>query len=176
MIHEYEFFHGAALLGLIGSSREPIQILSVPGLENSAYSLNGRVGIYIKYSKKRLSPWTFTFTPKHQSTILKLYESYGEVFIFLVCNDDGVVGFNFSDLRNILDEHFLDVEWIRVSRTKRKMYQVSGSDGKLSFRVGGEDYISKVFSTLNIEPLIPSDNLKKVQSSSETDDSDLMEL
>lgn len=176
MINEYEFFHGAAILGLIGSSREPIQVLSVLGFENSAYSLNGRAGIYIKYSKKRLSPWTFTFTPKHQSTILKLYESYGEVFIFLVCNDDGVVGFNFADLRNILDDQFLGVEWIRVSRTKRKMYQVSGSDGELSFRVGGEDYISKVFSTLNIEPLIPSDNQRKLQPSAEADDSSLAEF
>jgi hypothetical protein len=176
MINEYEFFHGAAILGLIGSSREPIQVLSVLGFENSAYSLNGRAGIYIKYSKKRLSPWTFTFTPKHQSTILKLYESYGEVFIFLVCNDDGVVGFNFADLRNILDDQFLAVEWIRVSRTKRKMYQVSGSDGKLSFRVGGDDYISKVFSTLNIEPLIPSDNQRKLQPSAEADESSLTEL
>jgi hypothetical protein len=172
MIHEYEFFHGAALLGLIGSSREPIQVLSVSGFENSAYTLNGRVGIYIKYSKKRLSPWTFTFTQKHQNTILKLYESYGEVFIFLVCHDDGVVGFNFADLRNVLDDEFMGVEWIRVSRTKRKMYQVSGSDGKLSFRVGREDYISKVFSSLNIEPLIQSDSQRRENSSPDDDGSD----
>lgn len=172
MIHEYEFFHGAALMGLLGSSQEPMQVLAVPGFENSAYSINGRVGVYIKYSKKRLSPWTFTFTPKHQSTVQKLYESYGEVFILLVCNDDGVVGFNYSELRIILDDQFIGAEWIRVSRTKRKMYQVSGSDGRLSFKVGGEDYINKVFSKLDIAPLITPDSQKSVYPTSEADEID----
>lgn len=173
MIYEYEFFHGAALMGLVGSSQEPIRVLAVPGFENSAYSINGKVGIYIKYSKKRLSPWTFTFTQKHQNTMQKLYESYGEVFVLLVCNDDGVVGFNFSDLRNILDEQFMGAEWIRVSRTKRKMYQVTGSDGKLSFKVGGEDYINRVFSILGIAPLITLDDQKSMYPISETDEIDV---
>lgn len=158
MINEFNFFHGAVLTELIHESSENINILSLDDFENSAYVINDHIGLYIKYSKKRLTPWTFTFLKKHQDTIKNLKDVYGDVVVILVCNDDGVVGLSFDELKIILDQNHEDVEWLRVSRSKRSMYQVSGSDGDLNFKIASDDYLKKILNSLNIKPTINKNN------------------
>ena len=63
----------------------------------------------------------------------------------MVCNDDGVVVLNFDELKEILSENDEAVEWISATRNRRQMYSISGSDGKLSFKVG-KDELSKMFN------------------------------
>ncbi len=145
MINEFEFYHGAALLALSQASKKPVIIESLKEIyENNAYVVNNKVGIYIKHTKARLSPWRFTFHKKHQDTIRELNDIYGNVVLLLVCHDDGVVGLDFNDLKNILDHNHGDIEWIRVDRGKRKNYRVSGSDGDLSFTITRDDFIKKI--------------------------------
>lgn len=154
MINEFNFFHGAVFTELVHHCSQSISICSLDDSENSAYVINDRVGLYIKYSKKRLTPWTFTFLMKHQDTIKKLKDFYGEVVVVLVCNDDGIVGLSFDELKYILDHNHEDVEWVRVSRSKRSMYQVSGTDGDLNFKIARDDYIKKIINSLDakLEP------------------------
>ncbi len=145
MINEFEFYHGAALLALSQASKKPVIIESLKEIyENNAYVVNNKVGIYIKHTKARLSPWRFTFHKKHQDTIRELNDIYGNVVLLLVCHDDGVVGLDFNDLKNILDHNHGDIEWIRVDRGKRKNYRVSGSDGDLGFTITRDDFIKKI--------------------------------
>jgi hypothetical protein len=148
MINEFNFFHGAVLTQLIHGTSQSISIRSLDENENSAYVINDRIGLYIKYSKKRLSPWTFTFLKKHQDTIKNLKDIYGVVIIMMVCNDDGIVGLSFEELKSILDHNHEDVEWVKISRSKRLMYQVNGSDGNLSFKIAREDYLRKYLDEL----------------------------
>lgn len=145
MINEFEFFHGAALLNISQASKKPILIESLQGVyENSAYVINNSAGLYIKHSKKRLSPWIFTFHKKHQDTIKELNDIYGNAILLLVCNSDGIVGLSFEELKMVLDHNHSEIEWIRVDRTKGKLYKITGSDGALEFKVGMTDYINKV--------------------------------
>jgi hypothetical protein len=144
MINEFEFFHGAALITISQASKKPITIESLKGsYENSAYILNNSMGLYIKHSKKRLSPWIFTFHKKHQDTIKELNDIYGKSVLLLICNSDGIVGLDFQELKKVLDNKHTEIEWIRVERTKGKLYKVTGSDGALEFKVGMTDYINK---------------------------------
>lgn len=154
MIKEFEYFHGAAILGVIKSSPISLSIAPLDGFENSAYLINDKVGLYIKYSRKRLSPWGFSFQKNHQETIALLKECYGEVIVLLVCNDDGIVGLNYSDLSRVLDSKIEEIEWLRASRTKGKMYQITGSDGKLDFKIGRDDFLSKIYTALGIKEKI----------------------
>lgn len=147
MINEFEFFHGAALITISQASKKPITIESLTGAyENSAYVLNNSMGLYIKHSKKRLSPWIFTFHKKHQDTIKELNDIYGKSVLLLVCNSDGIVGLDFQELKKVLDNNHTEIEWIRVDRTKGKLYKVTGSDGALEFKVGMTDYINKTLT------------------------------
>jgi hypothetical protein len=72
--------------------------------------------------------------------------SIGTVFVLLVCNDDGVVVLTFDELKQILNEDYEEVEWISASRNRRQMYSIKGSDGKLSFKVGKDEFLIKMFN------------------------------
>ena len=145
MINEFEFYHGAALLALAQASKKSVSIESLKGIyENNAYIVNNKVGVYIKHTKTRLSPWRFTFHKKHQDTIRELKDLYGDVVLLLVCHNDGIVGLDFNDLKKILNDSHEEVEWIKVERGKRKNYRVSGSDGDLGFTITRDDFIKKV--------------------------------
>ncbi len=68
----------------------------------------------------------------------------GEVFVLLVCNDDGIVGLNFDEVRNLLDEVHEDAEWISVARSRGQMYAVKGSNGKLGYKAAKNDFAQRI--------------------------------
>lgn len=149
MIYKYEFFHGSVLARLITNTRKDIAIRSHNTKNNGvAYILNNKVVLYVKYSTNRLSPWTFTFREEHQDDINSLKNEFGNFFIALVCNDDGVVCLDYRELKNILDDYHDPTEWLRISRRKREKYSVSGSNGKLKTKIGENEYPSKILKRL----------------------------
>lgn len=150
MIKGFEFYHGSVFARILHATQKQISIKIFPTQDNASYVLNEKVGIYIKYSTKRLSPWRFSFQKRHQDEILELKNTIGEVFLILVCNDDGIVVINFDELKQIMDEQFESVEWICVARGKREMYAVKGSDGELEFKIGKNDLPSKIFKILSL--------------------------
>ena len=144
MINEFEYYHGAALRSICEGSETSVSIEVLDKhYDNSAYAINNSTALYIKHSKKRLTPWTFTFYKQHQDYISELKDIFNDIVILLVCGDDGVVGLNFDELKIILDSNHEDVEWVKVDRRKREQYQVSGTDGKLTFKVTHADFIKK---------------------------------
>lgn len=147
MIREYEFYHGAVLKRLLQGDNCVILRQFTDGHSyGAAYVVNNDTGLYIKHSTSRLSPWTFTFSQDHQTDIDTMYKEFGEVFVCLVCRDDGIVCLSYTQLKGVLDENFT-TEWIRVARRKREKYMVSGSDGKLRVKIGENEFPSKVLSS-----------------------------
>ena len=73
-------------------------------------------------------------------------KNIGTVFLLLVCNDDGIVVLTFDELTQILNENRETVEWISATRNRRQMYSIKGSDGKLSFKVGKDEFLEKMFN------------------------------
>ena len=70
-INEYQFFNGVVLNNLVRNElnklNKPIKLDVFPSSGNNAFTINDKkVGIYIKYSKKIISPWRFTFLKEHQ--------------------------------------------------------------------------------------------------------------
>jgi hypothetical protein len=148
MIKEFEFFHGVVFARILHSSEGSYSIRLFKSACNSAYVLNESAGMYIKYSSKRMTPWRFTFTKVHQQEIEALRSDFENIFLLLVCNDDGVVCLNYSELKQILDNQHDPIEWISATRHKREMYTVKGSNGELDFKIGQNDFPEKVFATL----------------------------
>lgn len=144
MGRDFESFHGLTLIKIIHFKKiNSISLYSSPS--NSSYVLNDNIGIFIKHSAKRLSPWRFSFLKEHQNEIKKMSEELEKVFVLLVCNDDGVVCLSYRELKLILDGEHDEIEWISASRKKREHYIIKGSDGKLKFRIGPGDFPKKVF-------------------------------
>lgn len=93
-----------------------------------------------------MTPWRFSFKKEHQQEIEQMKNELREVFLLLVCNDDGIVCLDYSELKQILDDQHDDIEWISATRHKREMYAVKGSDGKLGFKIGPNDFPEKLFN------------------------------
>lgn len=145
MLKEFEFFHGVVFARILHGGNVPVSIKSYPTPDNASYIVNDSVGIYIKYSSKRLSPWRFSFQKEHQDEILEMKNKLGEVYTILVCNDDGIVCLSFEELKEVLDTKHEDVEWISVARGPRERYEVKGHDGKLRLKIGNSDFPAKIF-------------------------------
>jgi hypothetical protein len=148
MIKEYEFYHGVIFTKLIHFGNN-ISLRPYSDDANASYVLNDSVGLYIKHSAKRLSPWNFSFQKKHQDEILEMKSHFGKVFLLLICGEDGVVTLSFDELKKMLDEDHGQVEWISASRTHNKEYTVKGSDGGLGRKVGKNDFPKKIFELID---------------------------
>jgi hypothetical protein len=145
MIHEFEFYHGAVLTKIaLGGKDSSIRSYESPS--RSSYVIDGKIGLYIKHSTSRLTPWTFSFAKEHQDEIEKMEKELGDVFVALVCDKDGIACLNFKELKVVLDEVHGESEWIRVSRRPREKYTIKGSDGKLGFKVAYSDFPAKLFT------------------------------
>lgn len=149
MINEFEFYHGVTFARMLHATQKELAIKPYSSSDNAAYVVNGSTGIYIKYSTKRLSPWRFSFQQQHRDRILEMKKNVGEVFVLLVCNDDGIVVLTFDEFTQVLNEAQGGTEWISAARNRRQMYSIKGSDGKLSFKVGKDEFLGKLFSPEN---------------------------
>jgi len=102
MISEFEFFHGAVLARVLHGSKRSVSLAPYSPLDNAAYVINGKTGIYIKYSSKRLSPWRFSFQKRHCDMIAKMRNDLGYAVVALVCHDDGIVALGIGDFQQIV--------------------------------------------------------------------------
>jgi len=145
MIKEFEFYHGSVFARILHNSHRIISVQSFLPSSNASYVINNDIGIYLKYSTKRLSPWRFTFLKEHQAEIEQMKEQMKNVFLLLVCGSDGIVCLSFDELKQILNDQHEPIEWISVNRNKREMYTVKGSGGDLGFKIGTSDFPEKIF-------------------------------
>jgi len=152
MISEFEFFHGAVFARMLHATQQTIAVAPYSESDNASYVINGNKGIYIKYSTKRLSPWRFSFQGRHYEMILQMRRNLEEVFVILVCHDDGVVVLTFEEFQQIVKVEEAAVQWISAARNRKQMYLIKGSDGKLAFKIGKDELGKKMFG---LTPPIP---------------------
>lgn len=150
MTKEFEQYHGIVFTKLVHNDLgTAVSIRTYPTGGNASYILNENVGIYIKHSAKRMSPWRFSFLKKHQDEIATMKIHLREVFLVLVCGKDGVVSLCYSDLKKILNEVHDDIEWISAARNPKKEYTIKGSDGVLERKIGKSNFPKKIIETLS---------------------------
>ena len=145
MSYEFEFYHGVALCRLIHDGRaSSVKLYSSDS--NSGYILNNEIGMYVKYSTKRMTPWQFTFTKVQRDEIFEMMKKLGKVSLILVCHDDGIVCLNAAEINMILSNSVEGMQSISVGRGPREKYSVSGKDGKLNYKFGDNLFPSKIFN------------------------------
>lgn len=141
-MYDYTFFHGSALVRLIQDRRTHYMELYKG---NQCYLVNKKSCIYLKHSTKRLSPWQFTFLPEHLTEIAEIQNDTKSLFVILICNDDGICCLDYQEVTQlIMVGNMYQTKSIRVSRSTREKYAVSGTDGKLAYKIGNSDFPQKV--------------------------------
>jgi len=142
-VNTIDFFHGAILLKIINNGPTRLKRYQ---RNNSSYIIDEELGIYCKYSQKRISPWVFSFSEKHVAEIKKFQSNIESIFIALLCNDNGICCLNFQEFCTLLSiENKNFPKWIKASRLKGEKYSVSGSDGKLKYKIGNSDFPNKIY-------------------------------
>ena len=96
-----------------------------------------------------MSPWRFSFQKCHQDEIFDMQKGLNNVFVLLVCGEDGVVALSYEELKTILDYTHDEIEWISASRTRNKDYEIKGSDGKLEKKIGEIDFLKKLSDSIS---------------------------
>jgi len=147
-VREYERFHGLVLVRVVRDASPSIRIGSFKSEDKSAYVLDNRLGLYIKYSSKRLSPWQFSFHKPHLEVIESLNKALGQVCVSLVCGNDGVTVLTYLEMQAVLDKQGGEGGWVSVRRKRSGMYDVHGSDGKLKFKIAQSDCPNKILKCL----------------------------
>lgn len=146
MNKEFEFYHGVVFSKLVhyqGKFNLSLKLYS--DISNACYVINNRVGLYIKHSTKRITPWSFSIQKDHKQEFLQMAEDLKEVFLILVCGDDGIVTLRSGDLWTIINRG-AQTEWISIIRTPRKEYTVKGPNGVLDHKVGKSDFPKIILS------------------------------
>jgi hypothetical protein len=141
---KFAFYHGAVLVRIIHDNVfDSIKSFSD---NNSSYIVNKNIGLYIKYSGKRMSPWTFTFSDVHIDEIKELDSKFNKAFVVFVCNENGICCLNFQEFSTIISlENKIFTKWIKLSRTKREKYSIAGSDNKLNCKIADSDFPKKIY-------------------------------
>lgn len=147
MIYTYDYYHGSAINRLLDTGKS-IKLMNFPSDTNSSYTLNDKIGLFLKYSEKRISPWRFNFNKSHQQELNHMKDLHKKVYVIFVCSDDGFTCLSWSELKKLLDENIEDGEWIYIKRMRREKYTVTGSDGKLKYKIGKNDYPNKIIKNL----------------------------
>jgi hypothetical protein len=132
MIAEYKFYHGVVLAELVNVRIGPLSIDEL--IEDgrlSSYVLDACVGLQIKHSTSRLRPWQFTFTKSNLLELLALQQKYKDVFIVLVCHDDGMLTLTLDEVSQLLATGESEQAWIRVDRRRNESYSVNGGAEEL---------------------------------------------
>ena len=142
-MQNFEFFHGAALIKIIHSGCfKTVEIFSK---SNAAYLIDEKIGLYIKYSQKRMPPWTFTFDKDHVREIKEINDLLGNVFIAFVCNDDGICCLDWKEFCTVISIDSKNYpKWIKTNRKKSEKYSVYGIDGDLKHKIGNIDFPNKL--------------------------------
>jgi hypothetical protein len=131
VIAELDRYHGIVLRQILIAHGRPLRI---GVLEESGrvdvFSVEG-AAFLVKHSSKRLSPWQFTYSSEGLIQLNDLRRTFASVWAFLVCGQDGVVGLSLDELNSIVRAADGRAAWVRVSRGRRSMYRVAGTQGEL---------------------------------------------
>ena len=126
-IKKQEFYEGAALHLLARNG----SIKSIR-YDPPVFLVNDDVILLLKYSTKGRSPWGFTFTTDEQRLLDGVSEK--KIVIGLVCGADGVASFSYNQYKNIAVARHSSIH-IACYRGHGEHYEVSGPDGKLSYKI-----------------------------------------
>lgn len=140
MISQKEIMLGTVFYRLIDEADKSIKY----DRTIDAYIINNNVALYLKYCTKRMTPWGFTFNKSHHELIEKITKTYN-IFIGLICNDDGICCISYKEYKQIVDFRVGDINNISVQRKKRESYQVSGKLGALPYKISDTDFPRRIF-------------------------------
>lgn len=147
-LRDCDLYYGAVfsmLLEKLGTQISFAKVEEGTGL----YCFEEKYLLYIKYSKARKGPWTFTFQPDHLLLLRNLQQHFESVLVAFVCGRDGILGIPLPDLRATMQLSSTVQESVIIRRRLKAMYSLSGSLGEAKRKFSRESLVEQ-FRRLNV--------------------------
>jgi hypothetical protein len=128
-------YHGSFLAALVDNSSLPIELSREFPTDNHLYVFNKKVGAYVTYNSKRMSPWTFSFEPKHVKSILDLFDRHDDAFVILICGFETTAVLHKSEVITLLPSDSQSNSSITIRTGHDKKLAVSGTSGELKGKI-----------------------------------------
>ncbi len=148
MIEEFKFYHGVVLAGLVDNFEDKISFQRLVYKNNAMYLINDNIGLYIKHSSARLSPWRFSFQQEHVIDIYALMLSQKNCFLALACGRDCVAVLDQEEIHQLLDHEQIKPQWISVRTTRNRSLTVEGSQGSLKRKILKSKPFDRIYSLI----------------------------
>lgn len=133
---DFEASQGLVLRAVLVSDGPPISVAPFNRHGRlDAFVFQEKVGVFIKYSTKRLSPWPFTFHIEQVSELLDLETEYSTAFVVFVCGVDGLLTIDMATLHDLVSFKESEQAWVRIERKPRTLYSLSGNRAELAGKV-----------------------------------------
>jgi hypothetical protein len=133
---DFEASQGLVLRAIIVGATPPISVEPFNRHGRlDAFVFDRKVGVFIKYSTKRLTPWPFTFHIEQVSELLDLETEYSTAFVVFVCGVDGLVTIDMATLHDLVSFKESEQAWLRIERKPRTLYSLSGNRAELTNKV-----------------------------------------
>jgi len=94
-----------------------------------------KIGVFIKVSSSRRSPWRYTFSRENQEEIERMKSSCDITYILLRAEDEGVAALSYDQLKKLLDDQFDDTEWVSVEKNYNQYFRIGGKNAKLKEKI-----------------------------------------
>lgn len=128
MFDDYELYHGVAIREIVVNAASGVRIAPFRlGGRIAAFVLNEKIGLFLKHSSKRLSPWPFTFQIDQLECLRDLEAECLRSFVIFVCGPDGMLTMAFEELHGLLNFENSEQAWIRIERKPRSLFKVRGN-------------------------------------------------
>src|SRR5690349_16323853 len=127
-INKQAFYEGAALYMLARQART-IRL----EYRNPFFIINAEVAVYLKYSARVRSPWTFTFGVAEFAALAETSCS-SELVVGLICGGDGIAGVTYEQLHKIVGVP-TSAAHVACARRYNEHYGVVGPQGELDKKV-----------------------------------------
>jgi hypothetical protein len=143
MIAKKEFYHGVAIIRLLEDKR-----CQTVCKDDLGYIVNDQIFVFLKYTTKTRSPWTFTFGQDEVKQLNSLATSFRDIIIVLVCGGDGICAVPWCKASPLLGNK---AGWISAKRKFNEQYAVAGQAGQLRGKVSLSEWPIIIFEEINYD-------------------------
>ena len=96
-----------------------------------------------------MSPWTFSFEPKHVKTIFELSERYEDAFVILICGFETTAVLHKSEVASLLPVDSTSNSSITIRTGHDRKLSVSGTTGELKSKIAKTKTYERLLSAIN---------------------------
>ena len=142
MLGKFEYYHGAALVRLMDDER--CKAVKKRKASKLGYIVNDEIFVFLKYTTKARSPWSFLFDQEDVDCCSEMEREYKKVVVGLVCGGDGTCSLYWAETRELLGG---GAGRIAVGRKHNQRYAVWGTAGEWKRKISLGRWPSLLFES-----------------------------